>query len=87
LRRIGVDWKTDGRAKYKSAAIFTSEPNNKDRTDVLKNLGAVEDVIGKHNPNYVNPGSNTVSSSPTLGRLFDPDKLRRFLASLTDDPS
>jgi hypothetical protein len=82
-----VDRKTDGRAKYKSAAIFTSEPNNKDRTDVLKNLGAVEDVIGKHNPNYVNPGSNTVSSSPTLGRLFDPDKLRRFLASLTDDPS
>ncbi len=84
-----LDRKSDGRAKYKSAAIFTSEPDDKARASVLRELGAVENVIGKRNPSV---NSHPVGSSSSLGAisaptesLFDPGRLQRFLSSLTDD--
>jgi hypothetical protein len=86
-----LDRKSDGRARYKSAAIFTSKPDDEARKDVLKDLGAFEDVIGKPNPD-LRKGDTSAMRSPTsegegpsTKSLFDPGRLRRFLSSLTDD--
>jgi TIR domain len=83
-----VDRKTDGRAAYRSAAIFSAK-TDRERHIVIESLKAEEEVIGRPEPAQENVPAGTDPQPPGLmvenaipERLFDPAKLRRFLTSL-----